>query len=59
MRSGISGLTLLRTRGSAFAGFLRDEFTVLVETDDRIMATEASADWTYAERPAAVVRRRA
>jgi urate oxidase len=49
VRSGISGLTLLRTRGSAFSGFLRDEFTVLVETEDRIMATEASADWTYGE----------
>jgi urate oxidase len=47
VRSGIAGLTLLRTHGSAFAGFLRDEFTVLVETDDRIMATEVSADWTY------------
>jgi len=47
--SGISGLTLLRTRGSAFSGFLRDEFTVLVETEDRIMATEAAADWTYGE----------
>jgi urate oxidase len=47
VRSGISGLTLLRTHGSAFSGFLRDEFTVLVETDDRIMATDVSADWTY------------
>jgi urate oxidase len=47
VRSGISGLTLLRTSGSAFSGFLRDEFTVLAETDDRIMATDASADWTY------------
>jgi urate oxidase len=49
VRSGISGLTLLRTRGSAFSGFLRDEFTVLVDTEDRIMATDASADWTYGE----------
>ena len=49
VRSGISGLTLLRTHGSAFSGFLRDEFTVLVETDDRIMATDVSADWTYGE----------
>ena len=47
VRSGISGLTVLRTHGSAFSGFLRDEFTVLVETDDRIMATDVSADWTY------------
>jgi urate oxidase len=49
VRSGISGLTLLRTSGSAFSGFLRDEFTVLPETEDRIMATDASADWTFLE----------
>jgi urate oxidase len=49
VRSGISGLTLLRTRGSAFSGFLRDEFTVLVETNDRIMATDAVVDWSYLE----------
>jgi urate oxidase len=47
VRSGISGLTLLRTSGSSFSGYLRDEFTVLVETEDRIMATDVSADWTY------------
>jgi urate oxidase len=39
----------MRTRGSGFSGFLRDEFTVLAETEDRIMATDASADWTYGE----------
>jgi urate oxidase len=49
VRSGLRGLTLLRTRGSAFLGFLRDELTVLAETEDRIMATDASADWTYGE----------
>jgi urate oxidase len=47
VRSGISGLTLLRTHASAFAGFLRDEYTVLAETEDRIMATDVSVDWTY------------
>ena len=47
VRSGISGLTVLKTTGSAFAGFLRDEFTVLAETDDRILATEVTAEWTY------------
>jgi urate oxidase len=49
VRSGISGLTLLKTTGSAFSGFLRDEFTVLAETEDRILATELSADWTFLE----------
>jgi urate oxidase len=49
VRSGIGGLTLLRTKGSAFSGFLRDEFTVLAETEDRIMATAVSAEWGYGE----------
>ena len=49
VRSGIAGLTVLKTTGSAFSGFLRDEFTVLAETEDRILATELTADWTYVE----------
>ncbi len=47
VRSGIAGLTVLKTTDSAFSGFLRDEFTVLAETDDRILATEVTADWGY------------
>jgi urate oxidase len=47
VRSGIAGLTVLKTTDSAFSGFLRDEFTVLAETDDRILATETTADWSY------------
>jgi len=49
VRSGIAGLTVLKTTDSAFSGFLRDEFTVLAETEDRILATEVTADWTYLE----------
>lgn len=49
VRSGMAGLTVLKTSGSAFSGFLRDEFTVLPETEDRILATEVSADWGYGE----------
>jgi urate oxidase len=47
VRSGVTGLTVLKTRGSAFSGFLRDELTVLPETEDRILATEVTADWTF------------
>jgi len=49
VRSGIAGLTVLKTTDSAFSGFLRDEFTVLAETEDRILATELTADWAYLE----------
>ncbi len=52
VRSGLAGLTVLKTTQSAFAGYLRDEFTVLPETHDRILATEVTTEWSYAEEPA-------
>ncbi|HEX6921741.1 MAG TPA: urate oxidase [Actinomycetes bacterium] len=52
VRSGLEGLTVLKTTGSAFAGFLHDELTVLAETDDRILATDVTAQWDYAEQRA-------
>ena len=33
--SGLAGLVLLKTTGSGFAGFPRDRYTTLAETDDR------------------------
>jgi urate oxidase len=45
--AGISGLVVLKTTGSAFEGFLRDRFTTLQETSDRILATEVAARWRY------------
>jgi urate oxidase len=45
---GIEDLLVLRSSGSAFAGFARDRFTTLPETDDRILATVVAARWDYA-----------
>ena len=50
---GISGLEVIKTTGSGFSGFLRDRFTTLAETDDRIFATKVDAAWTYASPGAA------
>ena len=47
VEAGIADLTLMKTGKSAFAGFPRDEFTTLPDTDDRIMATKLSATWRY------------
>jgi len=47
LSSGITGLQLLKTADSAFAGFLKDEFTTLGETADRLFGTVLEADWTY------------
>ena len=48
LSAGVDELYLLKTTGSAFSGFLRDEFTVLAETEDRILATRIQARWRYA-----------
>jgi urate oxidase len=52
LEAGIEGLGLLRSAGSAFRGFLRDRFTTLAETDDRLLVTELGARWCYAAPPA-------
>lgn len=49
--AGIEGLVVLKTGGSSFEGFPRDEFTILPEAADRILATSVTADWTYTEMP--------
>lgn len=49
--AGIEGLVVLKTAGSAFEGFPKDEFTILPETSDRVLATSIDADWTYSSIP--------
>ncbi len=48
LSGGLDELYLLKTTGSAFGGFLKDRYTILPETDDRILATELDAHWRYA-----------
>lgn len=45
--SGIRDLTVLKSTGSEFHGFLKDKYTTLKETDDRILATSLVARWRY------------
>lgn len=47
--SGLRGLVVLKTTGSAFSDFPRDEYTTLPETRDRILATSITATWQYAD----------
>ncbi|PHH59356.1 hypothetical protein CDD81_3360 [Ophiocordyceps australis] len=47
LSSSISGLSVLKTTGSAFHGFIRDEYTTLPETWDRILATDVDATWHW------------
>ena len=43
---------VLKSTGSAFSGFIRDEYTTLAEVDDRIFST--SIDLVYTFAPVAV-----
>jgi urate oxidase len=45
--SGLKDLVVLKTAGSEFAGFLRDEYTTLQDASDRILATSLTAAWRY------------
>ncbi|KAK5132802.1 hypothetical protein LTR08_008603 [Meristemomyces frigidus] len=47
IRSGIKGLLVLKSTGSQFWGFHRDEYTRLPETTDRILSTEVEAGWHW------------
>ena len=45
--AGIADLVILKSAHSAFAGFPRDEYTTLPETEDRLFATSLTATWRY------------
>ncbi|XP_052185562.1 uricase-2 isoform X1 [Diospyros lotus] len=45
--SGVEGLALLKTTKSGFEGFVRDRYTILPETRERVLATEVTASWRY------------
>jgi urate oxidase len=45
---GLTGLTLLNSAGSEFGGFIKDGYTTLAETTDRILATDVTARWRHA-----------
>jgi urate oxidase len=47
--SGFEDLTVLKSTGSEFRGFLRDRYTTLEEADDRIMATSLRARWRWGD----------
>ena len=57
--SGLANLIILKTAGSAFAGFIKDSLTTLPETRDRLFGTAVSADWTYSSANLPFAERRA
>jgi urate oxidase len=47
IEAGIDDLVILKSSGSAFEGYIKDPYTTLKETKDRIFATAVHATWRY------------
>jgi urate oxidase len=47
VESGLKDLVVLKSTGSEFKGFLRDEYTTLPDAEDRVLATSLTATWRY------------
>lgn len=45
--AGIKNLLILKTTDSAFVGYIKEPYTVLKETTDRILATQCEVTWIY------------
>ena len=50
--SGVSGFTFLKATESGWAGYVKDSYTTIPETDDRIAATAMEAVWRWERDPA-------
>jgi len=47
LESGLKDLLILKSAQSGFSGFVRDRYTTLPETGDRLLATSLTAVWTH------------
>ena len=47
--SGIRDLLILKTTDSAFEHYIKDKYTTLKETSDRILSTKCEASWQYSK----------
>jgi urate oxidase len=47
VESGVSGFTFLKSTQSGWAGYIKEPYTTLAETDDRIAATAMDATWRW------------
>ncbi|KAL0575252.1 hypothetical protein V5O48_006717 [Marasmius crinis-equi] len=48
LKAGINDLLILKSTGSSFTNFIRDEYTTLMEVDDRIFSTSVDLAYTFA-----------
>ncbi|MGZ7073109.1 MAG: factor-independent urate hydroxylase [Candidatus Angelobacter sp.] len=47
VEAGVKDLLVLKTSRSSFANFLKDEYTTLKETEDRLLSLNVNAQWSY------------
>jgi urate oxidase len=52
VESGLSGFTFLKSTQSGWARYIKEPYTTLAETDDRIAATAMEATWCWSAVPA-------
>jgi urate oxidase len=52
VQSGIEGFTFMKSTASGWENFVRDAYTTLPETADRICATSMDARWSWQTAPA-------
>ncbi|CAO3675231.1 unnamed protein product [Umbelopsis vinacea] len=56
IESGLKNLLVLKTTGSAFHSFYKDEYTILPEVWDRIFSTSVDATWRFESTSPSVLR---
>jgi urate oxidase len=49
VEAGLDNLLVMKTTESGWEGFLRERFTTLPDTNDRILATIITANWSYGD----------
>lgn len=47
VEAGLGNLLILKTTASGWEGYLKEKYTTIQETSDRILATIVTADWSY------------
>jgi urate oxidase len=50
--SGVEGFTFMKSTGSGWLNYVKDEYTTLPETRDRVCATSMDASWDWSSEPA-------
>ena len=50
--SGIDGFTFMKSTQSGWAGYVKDAYTTIPETNDRMCATSMVASWKWSAKPA-------